>query len=386
PSKINNDQEIGLKKDDLIGDIQFSNIHFSYPSRSDVAVLTGLSFHVKCGQTIALVGSSGSGKSTCVQLLQRFYDPNSGSIFIDEKPINEYNLKWLRQHIAVVSQEPVLFHTTIRENILFGRESATDEEIRNAAKMANAHDFIMTLPDKYETQVGERGAALSIGQKQRIAIARAIIRDPKILLLDEATSALDNESERIVQEALDRAAKGRTTLVIAHRLSTIFNADKIIVMHKGEVVEEGDHDSLMRVQGTYFGLVEQQSLRQVEEEEQIKFEQDEAIKILLSEQSDLNHSIVRRDRCSTIVSLTPSVLAQLYGKTDSIVDHDLEGENDDEKIQTTKNKKQNQTLALLRMNKPEWILIVIGCVAALGNGALDPLQWFILTKMIVVND
>ncbi|CAF1393317.1 unnamed protein product [Rotaria sp. Silwood1] len=177
----------------LIGDIHFSNVYFSYPSRSDVPILNNLSFHIKCGQTVALVGSSGSGKSTCVQLLQRFYDSQLGSVLIDGKQINQYNLKWLRKHIGVVNQEPVLFHTTIRENILLGSDSATNEQIYEVAKMANAHDFIMQLPNKYETLVGERGAALSGGQKQRIAIARALLRDPKILLLDEATSALDYE-------------------------------------------------------------------------------------------------------------------------------------------------------------------------------------------------
>ncbi|CAF4933769.1 unnamed protein product [Rotaria sp. Silwood1] len=168
PSKINSDSEKGLVKDDLIGDIHFSNVNFSYPSRKDVPVLTNLSFDVKNGQTVALVGSSGSGKSTCIQLLQRFYDPDSGSIIIDGTEVNQYNLKWLRQHIGVVSQEPILFHATIRENILFGRDSATNEEIIQAAKVANAHNFIMTLPDEYDTQVGERGATLSGGQKQRI--------------------------------------------------------------------------------------------------------------------------------------------------------------------------------------------------------------------------
>ncbi|CAF3775981.1 unnamed protein product [Rotaria sp. Silwood1] len=310
PSKINNHLERGLKKDDFIGDIHFSNIHFSYPSRPDIPILNGLSFNVKRGQTVALVGLSGSGKSTCIQLLQRFYDPSSGSILIDGKQINEYNLKWLRQHIGVVSQEPVLFHTTIRQNILLGHDSATDEEIHQAAKMANAHAFIMALPDKYETKIGERGATLSGGQKQRIAIARALIRDPKILLLDEATSALDNESENIVQEALDRAAQSRTTLVIAHRLSTIRYADKIIVMQKGEIVEEGDHETLMQIEGVYYGLVQQQSLRQAEEEEE--FEQEKAAEMLLCNQASSNYFDIRANHGSTIVSISPSILSLLY--------------------------------------------------------------------------
>ncbi|CAF4985049.1 unnamed protein product, partial [Rotaria socialis] len=223
----------------------FSNVHFSYPSRPDVSILNGLSFMAQRGETTALVGSSGCGKSTCVQLLQRFYDPTEGSVEldgtveIDDTPVNRYNIGWLRERIGVVSQEPILFQTTIRENIRFGKTNATQEEIEQAAKMANAHDFIKDLPQKYETLVGERGAQLSGGQKQRIAIARALIRNPRILLLDEATSALDRESERIVQDALDRASQGRTTIVIAHRLSTIVNASKIIVLNAGSVVEEG---------------------------------------------------------------------------------------------------------------------------------------------------
>ncbi|CAF1123167.1 unnamed protein product [Rotaria sordida] len=314
PSNINNYLETGLEKDDLIGDIHFSNIHFSYPSRPDIPILKGLSFDVKRGQTVALVGLSGSGKSTCIQLLQRFYDPSSGSILIDGKQINEYNLKWLRQHIGVVSQEPVLFHTTIRQNILLGSDSATDEEMYQAAKMANAHAFIMTLPDKYETKIGERGATLSGGQKQRIAIARALIRDPKILLLDEATSALDNESEKIVQEALDRAAQSRTTLVIAHRLSTIRYADKIIVMQQGEIVEEGNHESLMQIKSVYYGLVQQQSLRQAEEEEEEEeeFEQKKAAEMFLFDQTSSDYFDIRRNHGSTIVSISPSIFSLLY--------------------------------------------------------------------------
>ncbi|CAF3873275.1 unnamed protein product [Rotaria sp. Silwood1] len=345
PSKINSDSEKGLVKDDLIGDIHFSNVNFSYPSRKDVPVLTNLSFDVKNGQTVALVGSSGSGKSTCIQLLQRFYDPDSGSIIIDGTEVNQYNLKWLRQHIGVVSQEPILFHATIRENILFGRDSATNEEIIQAAKVANAHNFIMTLPDEYDTQVGERGATLSGGQKQRIAIARALIRNPKILLLDEATSALDNESEKIVQDALDQAAEGRTTLVIAHRLSTIRNADKIIVMQKGETIEED-------------------------------LEQNKAAKeIILSDQTQLDNSDTTRKRESRLVSSSSSTL--------SLLTENLE-ENDDETMRKKKKRRQNIPLAILKMNKPEWLLIICGCIAAFFVGTLNPSFGIIRTKFIMI--
>ncbi|CAF3775024.1 unnamed protein product [Rotaria socialis] len=282
-SEINADFDQGLTKYDLMGDIQFSNVYFFYPARSNVPILTNLSLKIKYGQTVALVGSSGSGKSTYVQLLQQFYSPQSVSICIDGTETKEYNLKWLREHIGVVNQEPVLFHKTIRENILFGFDLGTNEQIHQAAKMANAHDFIMALPNKYETLVGERGAALSGGQKQKIAMARALLRDPRILLLDEATSSLDNESEKIVHEALERASQNRTTLVIAHRLSTIRRADKSIVMQKGEIVEEGDHESLMNTQGLYFNLAKQQNLRQIEEVES-KLEDKDMNKLMITDQ------------------------------------------------------------------------------------------------------
>ncbi|CAF3233074.1 unnamed protein product, partial [Rotaria sp. Silwood2] len=372
--EINNvDSDKGLTKDDLIGEIHFSNVYFSYPSRPDAPILNNLSFNIKSGQTVALVGSSGSGKSTCIQLLQRFYDSQLGSILIDGKQINEYNLKWLRKHIGVVNQEPILFHTTIRENILLGSDSATNEEIYEAAKMANAHDFIMTLPNKYETLVGERGAALSGGQKQRIAIARALLRDPKILLLDEATSALDYESEKIVQKALDQVAQGRTTLIIAHRLSTVRNADKIIVMQQGEIVEEGDHDSLMKAQGIYFDLIKQQNLCQFEEEEEeeeLRLEQKEITKLMSGDETN-NDLIEQVHHKKTIDSATQSVISAVYGMKNSLAGYKLH-ENDDEKKIAIKERKKNTTVDILQMNKPEWIFIAIGCIAASINGAREP--------------
>ncbi|CAF1030751.1 unnamed protein product [Adineta steineri] len=353
PSTINNDNEKGLIKEDLIGNIKFSNINFYYPSRIDTPILKNLSFDIQSGQTIALVGSSGSGKSTCIQLLQRFYDPQSGSIFLDEKQLNEYNINWLRQNIGVVSQEPILFQTTIRENILFGLNSATNEQIEQAAKMANAHCFIMKLPDKYETVIGERGSALSGGQKQRIAIARALLRNPKILLLDEATSALDRESEKLVQEALDRAAQGRTTIIIAHRLSTIRNANKIIVMRKGEIVEEGDHNSLMNIHGTYYNLVMQQNLKDSQEDIEEEEEEDEFI--------------VEGENTNKIDS------------SSKVEDNLIES-----RPRLFTDKAQNITLEILKMNKPEWMLILIGCIMACLSGALEPIFCIIQTKLATV--
>ncbi|OWK64235.1 Multidrug resistance protein 1 [Lonchura striata] len=255
---IDSSSKEGYKPDKIIGEIEFRNIHFSYPSRPDVKILKGLNLKVQTGKTIALVGASGCGKSTTVQLLQRFYDPDQGEITLDGRDIRTLNTKWLRENIGIVSQEPVLFATTIAENIRYGRKDISDAEIEQAAKEANAFDFISRLPDKFNTMVGERGAQLSGGQKQRIAIARALARNPKILLLDEATSALDTQSESIVQAALDKARAGRTTIVIAHRLSTIRTADTIAGFEKGVVVEQGTHSELMLQKGVYYSLVMQQ--------------------------------------------------------------------------------------------------------------------------------
>jgi ABC-type multidrug transport system fused ATPase/permease subunit len=251
--------------DKFVGEIKLENVFFNYPQRPDAKILTGLSLNIPSGKTIALCGSSGCGKSTVIQLLQRFYEPLSGSIEYDGVNIKDLDLEWLRSNISLVSQEPILFSTSIRENIRLGRLDATDAEIEEAARAANAHDFIQQCPDKYSTQVGERGSQLSGGQKQRIAIARAILKKPRILLLDEATSALDNESEKIVQEALDRVKHGRTTIVVAHRLSTIRNADLIVGLEGGQVKEMGAHEELMKLKGVYYELVMLQTKQEQEE-------------------------------------------------------------------------------------------------------------------------
>uniref|UniRef100_A0A8C6NBD7 Bile salt export pump n=1 Tax=Melopsittacus undulatus TaxID=13146 RepID=A0A8C6NBD7_MELUD len=255
--KISVYSEKGEKWDDFKGSIEFLNCKFTYPSRPDIQVLKGLSVAVKPGQTLAFVGSSGCGKSTSVQLLERFYDPEQGSVLIDGHDTRKINVQFLRSKIGIVSQEPVLFDCSIADNIKYGSNTkeVTMEKVIEAAQKAQLHDFVMSLPNKYETNVGAQGSQLSRGQKQRIAIARAIIRDPKILLLDEATSALDTESEKTVQAALDKAREGRTCIVIAHRLSTIQNADIIAVMSQGTIIEKGTHRELMTMEGAYYKLV-----------------------------------------------------------------------------------------------------------------------------------
>jgi len=258
----------GLKPDTARGEVSFQDVHFTYPSRPDQPILRGLSFSLKPGQTLAFVGQSGCGKSTSVALLERFYDPSSGIVSFDGVDVRSLSVQWLRRQIGFVGQEPILFNKTIAENICFGRDGVTQEEVEAACRKANAHDFIMKLPLKYATHVGERGTQLSGGQKQRIAIARALVRDPKVLLLDEATSALDNNSEKVVQDALDKASKGRSTIVIAHRLSTIRDADIICVMDKGVIVERGTHEELMNKEGgsLYLDLVKLQEIAGRDEE------------------------------------------------------------------------------------------------------------------------
>lgn len=247
------------KSQNSSGKVEFKAVSFNYPTRPDYQVLKSISFTAEKGETVALVGSSGSGKSTIASLISRFYDPVNGSIFIDDKNARDYSLTELRQKIALVPQDVILFAGTIRDNIAYGKPDATEAEIAEAAKQANAYDFIQSFPDKFNTLVGERGIQLSGGQRQRIAIARAVLKNPSILILDEATSSLDSESEHLVQEALEKLMIGRTSIVIAHRLATIRNADKIVVLQKGEVLETGTHQELIKhEEGLYYKLSKMQ--------------------------------------------------------------------------------------------------------------------------------
>ncbi|CAK7350307.1 unnamed protein product, partial [Dovyalis caffra] len=255
--KIDSSSDEGITLGQVHGDIEIEHVSFKYPMRPHVQIFRDLSLSIPSGKTVALVGESGSGKSTVISLIERFYDPDLGHVYLDKVEIKKFKLNWLRQQMGLVSQEPILFNETIRANIAYGKHGeVTEEEIIAATKASNAHNFISSLPQGYETSVGERGIQLSGGQKQRIAIARAILKNPKILLLDEATSALDAESERIVQEALDRVMVNRTTVVVAHRLATIKGADVVAVVKNGMIAEKGKHDVLMKItDGAYASLV-----------------------------------------------------------------------------------------------------------------------------------
>uniref|UniRef100_A0A5F9DE63 ATP binding cassette subfamily B member 1 n=1 Tax=Oryctolagus cuniculus TaxID=9986 RepID=A0A5F9DE63_RABIT len=364
---IDSYSEAGHKPDNIKGNLEFRNVHFSYPSRKEVKILKGLNLKVRSGQTVALVGSSGCGKSTTVQLMQRLYDPTEGTINIDGQDIRTLNVRYLREIIGVVSQEPVLFSTTIAENIRYGRGNVTMDEIKQAVKEANAYEFIMKLPQKFDTLVGERGAQLSGGQKQRIAIARALVRNPKILLLDEATSALDTESEAEVQAALDKAREGRTTIVIAHRLSTVRNADVIAGLEDGVVVEQGSHSELMKKEGVYFKLVTMQtSGSQIQSEEyEVELNGEEAATAMAP--NGWKSRIVRN---STHKSIRNSRMHQNG--------HDTEDSELDATVPPV------SFLKILKLNKTEWPYFVVGTVCAVANGALQPAFSVIFSEMIAV--
>ncbi|XP_041104910.1 ATP-dependent translocase ABCB1 [Polyodon spathula] len=371
PRPIDSSSKQGYRPDHLKGDIEFKNIHFSYPSRPDANVLQGLSLKIESGKTIALVGASGCGKSTTIQLLQRFYDPAAGEITLDGQDIRSLDVKWLRENIGVVSQEPVLFATTIAENIRYGRDDASDADIEQAAKEANAYDYISKLPDRFNTMVGERGAQLSGGQKQRIAIARAIVKNPKILLLDEATSALDTQSESIVQEALDKARAGRTTIIIAHRLSTIKTADVIAGFDNGTVVEQGTHNELMLKKGVYYSLVMQQSTSKNTEESE-ETETDEEAELLETEQSE-DTSLKR--------------MGTLRRRSTR---RKIKSRNSIKRANEAKRNEEDDVLPdvpftkILALNKPEWPYLLAGLIAAIIGGGVYPAFSIVFAKIIGV--
>ena len=362
PSPIDASSNQGQRLEKVDGKITLKNVEFHYPNRKDVQVLKQYSLEIRPGKTYALVGHSGCGKSTIIQLCERFYDPISGQICLDDVELRELNVEWLRQQIGLVSQEPTLFSGTIAENIAYGKPGASQEEVEMAAKMANAHNFIQKLPQKYQTVLGEGGALISGGQKQRIAIARALVKDPKILLLDEATAALDSSSERVVQDALDRASKTRTTIVIAHRLSTIRNADCIIVMDAGQIVEMGTHSELVAKKSAYYNLVQAQQLHARDDD----ITEAHAVE-------DVDEVAVTPEQANISIKVeSPKSIQDL--KKESA----LEGPDSSAKVAF----KDVPLLRIAALNRPEWPILVVGALGACAHGTVMPVFALIYSEIL----
>ncbi|CAH2305687.1 bile salt export pump [Pelobates cultripes] len=381
----------GHKPDKVNGVIEFHNVNFHYPSRPDVKILSDLNIAINPGETTAFVGPSGSGKSSTIQLIQRFYDPTNGKVTLDGHDIRTLNIQWLRSVIGIVEQEPVLFATTIAENIRYGRDNVTMEDITKAAKEANAFNFIMELPQKFDTLVGEGGGQMSGGQKQRIAIARALVRNPKILLLDMATSALDNESEAIVQEALDKVRIGRTTISIAHRLSTVRNADIIVGFDGGRAVEKGTHNELLKLMGVYYTLVTLQSQNECTEtairentvpEKQRTFSRGSyrsSLRNTLRLRSKSQLSQIFPDALSGNINGGSLLTVNGLGGTEELVEPPVSKKN------KKKHKKKPKTAVVTRVlkyNKPEWPYLLVGSIGAAINGTVTPLYAVLFSQIL----
>ncbi|KAK3569006.1 hypothetical protein QTP86_021584 [Hemibagrus guttatus] len=426
PPKIDCFSEEGHKLESVKGDIEFHSVQFNYPSRPDVKILDDLNLLVKAGETTAFVGPSGSGKSTAVQLIQRFYDPQQGMVTLDGHDIRSLNIQWLRSLIGIVEQEPVLFATTIAENIRYGRPGVSMEGVIQASKEANAYNFIMDLPQNFDTLVGEGGGQMSGGQKQRIAIARALVRNPKILLLDMATSALDNESEAVVQEALDKARIGRTTITIAHRLSTIRNADVIVGFEHGRALERGTHKELMDRQGVYFTLVTLQEQRseasnpQTEKSEYAtyvitglwyavavvvfggcdisllvvlmilhlaseasKLEDDSTEQITsfsrFSYESSLRQSLRMRSQSQMSNHFMDAISGEIKFDSNSL-EMKAKKIDDDDDVEVL--SKSAPVARILKYNKPEWPYMLLGSLGAAINGSVNPMYALLFSQII----
>ena len=381
-SPLDPTNDAGNRIEHVDGHIELRGIKHIYPSRAEVVVMEDVNLDIPAGKTTALVGASGSGKSTIVGLVERFYDPVGGAVFLDGQDISTLNLRWLRQQISLVQQEPVLFSETITSNIRNGligspfeheSEAQQEERIIQAAKRANAHDFISALPEGYNTNVGERGFLLSGGQKQRIAIARAVVSDPKILLLDEATSALDTKSEGVVQAALDEAAKGRTTIVIAHRLSTIKTADNIVVMQQGRIIEQGTHDALLELKGAYFNLVSAQRIGDERKQDEPENEK-EALEEL---------AMVQSSRTGSHVPYDPDDEKLALGRTTT-------GKSISSRIlEEGKGEKKGPHYSLWTLikfiasfNTKEWMFMLIGLTFSIISGGGQPTQGVFFAKAI----
>ncbi|KAF3341840.1 ABC transporter B family member 4 [Carex littledalei] len=365
--------ESGLTLEKMKGDVELRDVYFSYPARPEQLIFNGFSLRVDSGTTMAIVGESGSGKSTVISLVERFYDPQAGEVLIDGVNIRTLKLSWIREKIGLVSQEPLLFMTTIKENILYGKEGATLEEVRQAVELANAANFIDKLPDGLDTMVGQRGAQLSGGQKQRIAIARAILKNPKILLLDEATSALDVESERIVQEALNRIMVERTTLVVAHRLSTVRNADCISVVHEGKIVEQGPHDELIKdPDGAYSQLIRlQESRHEGQDHHHVSTRKSYSHSISMKRSLSRGSSGGSSKRHSFNLPFTPP------GLTPDDEDAD-DGKGDGNRSAP----KKAPVGRLVTLNKPEFPVLIMGSLSAAAHGVLFPMFGVLISSAI----
>ncbi|KAL2519632.1 ABC transporter B family member 15 [Abeliophyllum distichum] len=378
--QIDSENAEGKALANVRGQIVFREVHFSYPSREGTLILQGFNLDIEAGKTVGLVGGSGSGKSTIVSLLERFYDPVLGEILLDGHRIKELQLKWLRSQIGLVNQQPILFATSIKENILFGKEDATMELVISAAKAANAHDFIKNLPEGYDTQVGEFGVQLSGGQKQRIAIARALLKDPRILLLDEATSALDAQSESVVHAAIDQASLGKTTIVIAHRLTTIRNVDRIVVLQSGRVVESGSHDELMQINNGEGGVYS----------EMVKVQQS----AMQNMPDSPPHPIEGRYHKKTAYAHSPMYPFSLSSQNSTaLAIHYEVPPIQNSPTSTFSNYYQNNVdkleislspspWRLLQMNAPEWKKAMLGCLGAVVFGAIQPIHAYFMGAMV----
>ncbi|CDY46744.1 BnaA03g16880D [Brassica napus] len=377
---IERNSESGVELESVTGLVELKNVDFSYPSRPDVKILNDFTLSVPAGKTIALVGSSGSGKSTVVSLIERFYDPTSGQVLLDGHDLKTLKLKWLRQQIGLVSQEPALFATSIKENILLGRPDADQVEVEEAARVANAHSFIIKLPDGFDTQVGERGLQLSGGQKQRIAIARAMLKNPAILLLDEATSALDSESEKLVQEALDRFMIGRTTLIIAHRLSTIRKADLVAVLQQGSVSEIGTHDELFAKgeNGIYSKLIKMQ-------------EAAHETAMNNARKSSARPSSARNSVSSPIIARNSSYGRSPYSRrlsdfstTDFSLSVEASSYPNYRHDKLPFKDQANSFWRLAKMNSPEWKYALVGSVGSVICGSLSAFFAYVLSAVLSI--
>ncbi|KAF3949791.1 hypothetical protein CMV_024380 [Castanea mollissima] len=367
--------------DDIHGDIEFIDVYFSYPARPDEPIFSGFSFYIPSGTTAALVGQSGSGKSTVISLIERFYDPLAGEVLIDGINLKDLQLKWIREKIGLVSQEPVLFSSSIKDNIAYGKDGATYEEIKTASELANAFKFMDKLPQGLDTLVGEHGTQLSGGQKQRVAIARAILKDPRILLLDEATSALDAESEGVVQEALDRIMLNRTTFIVAHRLSTVKNADTIAVIHRGEMVEKGTFSELIKdPNGAYSQLI---CLQEVHKDSEQGADDQNISEI--SPESFRQSSPTHGQRMSFVQSLSrvSSVGSGRHSFSDTAFGLPTKVTFPDEQLAETEEKYPKVPInRIAYLNKPEIPILLLGTIAAIIDGIILPIFGILLARVI----